>query len=43
MNLPSADKQSRNELRKRGIPRNHPENRAQSNGGWDDDDEQRKQ
>lgn len=43
MNLPSADKQSRNELWQRGVPRNHPENRAHSNGGWDDDDEQRKQ
>lgn len=43
MNLPTADKQSRNELRQRGVPRNHPENRAHSNGGWDDDDEQRKQ
>ncbi|KAG6782937.1 hypothetical protein POTOM_012364 [Populus tomentosa] len=43
MNLPSADKQSRNERRQRGVPRNHPENRAHSNGGWDDDDEQRKQ
>ncbi|KAJ6933843.1 hypothetical protein NC651_009046 [Populus alba x Populus x berolinensis] len=43
MNLPSADKQSRNERRQRGVPRNHPENQAHSNGGWDDDDEQRKQ
>ncbi|KAF9685982.1 hypothetical protein SADUNF_Sadunf03G0111200 [Salix dunnii] len=43
LNLPSVDKQSRNELWQRGVPRNHPENRAQSNGGRDDDDEQRKQ
>ncbi|XVF53152.1 hypothetical protein PTKIN_Ptkin05aG0077400 [Pterospermum kingtungense] len=36
-NLPDAEEQSRNEIRRWGIPRNPAEQHEQSNGDWDDD------
>ncbi|XVE64619.1 hypothetical protein DITRI_Ditri07aG0114900 [Diplodiscus trichospermus] len=36
-NLPDAEEQSRNELRRWGIPRNPAEHHEQPNGDWDDD------
>ncbi|OMP02839.1 hypothetical protein COLO4_10789 [Corchorus olitorius] len=35
--LPDAEEQSRNEIRRWGIPKNPSEHNEQSNGDWDDD------